>query len=98
VFQSTPEFLLPQIKPWIIGVTAPTVFPFVASIMLLTFFGFAPDRCPNDVTGKAVHKWPAKMGILLMVFGFLWIMGDLIGILYLLGYPEPTFIFIFIFT
>jgi len=87
VFQSQ-EAITGELRSRIISITPPTVFPFVASIMLLTFFGFAPDYWPNPVTKlyEKVPQWPAKMGILLMVFGFVWIMGDLVLILFLLAY------------
>jgi hypothetical protein len=83
VFQS--QSISTHDRSWIILITAPTVFPFVASIMLLTFFGFASVNWYNKEKkqNEVVPQWQAKMGILLMVFGFLWIMGDLIAILFL---------------
>jgi small-conductance mechanosensitive channel len=76
-----------DVKSWIISITVPTTFPFVASIMLLAFFGFAPTTWANPVNKiyEKVPQWPAKMGLLLMLLGFMWIMGDLIAILLLLA-------------
>jgi hypothetical protein len=76
-----------DVKSWIIGITAPTVFPFVASFLLLVFYGFSASKLPENGTdnkGKEVTPWPAKMGLLLMLLGFVWIMGDLVAFVLLL--------------
>jgi|GEM_PF-926485 len=86
---NTPHGLFPTIdvRSWIIGITSPTVFPFVASLMLLFIFGLAPGTWHDYKTGRdiPVSQWPSQMGSLFMLLGFVWIMIDIIAILLLLG-------------
>ena len=71
-------------RSFIVGMAVATCFPFVLSAIFITIYGFSPaywtpkETEPKDKTEpKEVTPWQAKMGLVLMIFGFLWIIGDL---------------------